>query len=142
MSTELLMTRRLGALRPIDASAEEAFENIKENDVVRVRLIRPRSLEQHRWYWGLIDLVFNNQERYPSREMLSDAIKISVGHCETCALPSGSVFYRPKSISFAKCDQDKFNEFTNAVTDLVLKHFLPTVTKPELEAELRERLGA
>ena len=136
-----LFKTTLSGFAPVDEEALSLHKRCKPGDIVELKGSKPRSGKHLRWYWGLIHLVFQNQERYASAEMLSDAIKIAVGHCETGVLPSGTIFYQPKSIAFDKCDEGKFTEFTHAVTDLVLKHFLPTVTRIELENELREMIG-
>jgi hypothetical protein len=43
-----------------------------------------------------------------------------------------------RSISFKKMDQTEFAAFYDKTLDMLLKHWIPTVTKTEVERELME----
>ena len=135
------MRKNLNSLCPIDGRSEEVFRKIKHGDDVLVEIKRPRNIKHHRKFFVLINLVFENQDRYASVEQLLAAIKIALGHCETLILADGTVNYLPKSIAFHKMDQTQFEEFFNRCCDLIAKHFLPGVTSDNLRREVESLIG-
>lgn len=139
---KLLMCKDLGHLSPVDQAGEDALRKIKQGDVVRVEVKKPRNGKHHRLYWQLISTVWENQERYETAEQLHNALKIAAGIYEPLEMPGGVVHKIPGSISFDTMDQLEFSAFYDRVCDLVAKHFLPGVTSEQLKAEVEQMIGA
>jgi len=139
--TQVLMTRRLDALRPADAQARDALSKVSPGTTVRVELKRVRNPRQHRLYWALVHLVFQHQSRYATQEQLHNAIKVRVGYYDELETPTGVVCI-PKSISFGNMPQQAFEEFFGAVVRLVCEHLIPGTTDAELREELESMIGA
>lgn len=135
---EAFFAKSLGTLRPADEKAAELLRGMPMGEVVRVKITRPRNVAHHRKFFALLNLVYQNQERYESLEHLLVALKISVGHFETVVMPSGQIIYTPKSIAFHNMDQGQFEQFYNLCIEKIVKHFLPNATSKALRDEVLE----
>ena len=134
---DILLRKHLRTLVPIDGPGQEMLAGISQNEIVKAKISRPRNVQHHRKFFALLNLVFENQEKYVSPNELLAAVKIAVGHVDV--IDVGGCPYRiPKSIAFHKMDQTEFDRFYASVVDVVLKHFLPGVTRDELRQELLE----
>jgi hypothetical protein len=110
--TNLLLCKRMASLIPIDDAGKDALASLGVGEIVRVKLSRPRNLGHHRKFFSMIQLVFENQEKFPTLEHLLTAVKIEAGWYEDVPIEvSGKLVYLPKSISFAKMDQNQFELF-------------------------------
>lgn len=127
-----------GNLRPWDERALEFLRKLPQGKVVEVEIKRARNPQHHRKFFALLNLVWSNQERYPSVDCLLAALKISIGHVDMITMPGGKTHLIPRSINFASMNQDEFDDFYKRCLDKIMEHFLPGVTEPELEAELME----
>ena len=135
---EVFMRKRLGSLVPTDEEGEELLRSLPQHQIVKCKLTRPRNVQHHRKFFALVNLVFENQERYANVDELLAALKIAVGHVNIIVMPNGNEYRIPKSIAFHKMDQTEFDRFYARVVDVVIKHFLPGVTRDELRQELLE----
>jgi hypothetical protein len=138
---DLIMIKRLGALRPADDASEELMNSLPLGEPIKVKISRPRNLQQHRKFYALLQIVFSNQSIYPTIDALLAVIKITLGHCDIVKLPNGDLAPVVKSISFASMPQDDFNRFYSQTVDLVLQHFLAGIEKTELEREIFQLIG-
>lgn len=134
------MQKHLGSLRPVDSAGEEELQHLKGGPVM-VEIKQPRNANHHRLYWALINIVWQNQERYPTTYALHSAIKIAAGIRTEIELPNGIKGYIPGSIAFHKMNQMEFSKFYDRVCDLVAEHFLVGVTSEELKREVSAMIG-
>jgi len=143
--TALLFRKHFGSLVPDDATCPEAVEwlqSLKHGEAVTIaRPKKMRNSKAHRLWWGLVTLVYQNQERYETLETMVVALKVGLGHCDTVILKTGETAFIPKSISFAKMDNAEFSAFLDKTIKLVIKHFLPGVTDQELRKQVEEIIG-
>lgn len=109
--------------------------------MVRVEYKRPRNVQFHRKFMALVNLVYDNQERYTNREALLTELKLQVGHYQEHVTLGGKLIYQPKSISFASMDDDEFSIFYAKVVDVVLRHFLTGMSEDELNTMVDSLLG-
>lgn len=137
---KILMQKHLGSLRPVDSAGEEELQHLKGGPVM-VEIKQPRNANHHRLYWALINIVWRNQERYPTTYALHSAIKIAAGIRTEIELPGGIKGYIPGSIAFHKMKQMEFSQFYDRVCDLVAEHFLVGVTSEELKREVSAMIG-
>jgi len=138
---DMIVIKRLGALRPVDQASEEIMNGLPLGEPFKVKVSRPRNLNQHRKFYALLQVVFENQSIYPTIDALLAVIKITLGHCDIVKLPNGDMAPVVKSISFASMPQDDFNRFYSQTVDLVLQHFLAGIEKTELEKEIFTLIG-
>lgn len=144
MSSErpaILMVRRgafLAPLGPVDASAIERLPS--NGKALKVKVTQPRSGPQHRLYWTIIGLVADNLEDV-SEDTLHDVIKLRCGYAKAVKTRRG-IEYVPASIAWDKMPQDEFNVFFEKAMRFICDDVIPGMSRPALEREARELLGA
>lgn len=110
--SEIILCKRLASLIPVDDEGKEVLNSIGQGELVRVKLTKPRNLKHHRKFFSMLQLVFQNQERFPTMDHLLTAVKIEAGLYEDAPIDvNGRLVYIPKSISFARMDQSAFDKF-------------------------------
>jgi len=75
----------------------------------------PRSGPYHRRHMAIEGAVFDAQERFEEFEQFRVWLKVGAGWVDWCAGPKGGVVPIPKSISYAKADQEEFTRYHEAV---------------------------
>lgn len=136
MSTDIIMQREGSSLIPTDKFGIDAVANIAFGCFVRVVITQPRNIKFHRLFFGLVNLVFENQTQFATRDGFLDALKVSVGHCDDRSGINGKQFIVPRSISFAAMDNEQFRQFYDQVLTVILEKILPNTNKKELEQQL------
>lgn len=136
----VMLTKAPGCLKAADEATARVLAGIKMGDTVAVEIKRPRNLRMHRLFWSLMQLVAENQEHYANAEEVAAAFKVATGHCDYVQTPRGLVGI-PKSISFAKMDQDAFRAFFDRALDYMVEHVIPGLDRKNLEREVHERIG-
>lgn len=135
--TEIMLTKHLGGLRPVDDLGTQYLSRIKHGDVVLCEVKRPRNLGHHRKFFKLMQVVQPNTS-YPTVDALVVAMKVYLGHCDTVSLKGGKLAAVPKSIAFHAMNQEAFAQFYDAAVDAVVAHFLPGVAESDLRREVEE----
>jgi hypothetical protein len=134
--------RTLAGFVPANGEADAFFRAVKAGEMVELLGKRPRNLKWHNLYFAAVDLLFDNQDRYTSKDEFLAAIKVALGHCDYLTLKNGERVAIPKSISFAKMDATAWEAFWSRFCDLVETKILPGVKREQLERELREMTAA
>lgn len=133
---DLYLCKRMSSLVPVDDTGKDALASIGAGEIVRVKLSRPRNLGHHRKFFSMLQLVFENQERFPTIEHLLTAVKVEAGLYEDAPIDlNGRLVYVPKSISFAKMDQAAFDEFYLAAIAACCR-LLPHLNAEDIEQEV------
>lgn len=127
--------RTIGGLAPVDDSAKEALNHYGTGEILRVKLHRDRNSRHHRLFFGLLNLVFQNQQRYLSQEALRFAITIQAGYVDEIRLSGDKVALKPKSIAWGKMDQNDFSLFYAAALKAI-PELLPELGTVDWEREL------
>lgn len=130
-----------GALIPDDDSTVDQLQKLKTGEVVLVEYKRPRNIQFHRKFMALVNLVYDNQDKYTNREDLLTELKLQVGHYNNHVTMGGKLIFTPKSISFASMDDDEFSIFYSKVIDVVLRYFLTDMGEDELHSMVDSVLG-
>jgi hypothetical protein len=95
------------------------INSMEPGEMMVVDIVQPRSGPYHRRHMKIEQSVFDAQERFTSFEQFRFWLKVGAGWVDWCAGPKGGVVPIPKSISYAKADQDEFAEFHEAVIDFL-----------------------
>lgn len=140
MATEVYLKRRMGALYPTNRGDEEALMSLPEGVTVKAVITQPRNVKHHRKFMALLNAVYPHQEAYATFESFHAAIKVALGYGDTVALPDGRVIIVPGSISFAKMDQQSFEQFYQRAMDLICSKVIPGLGRPELQQQVNEIL--
>jgi hypothetical protein len=80
-------------------------------------------------------MVFQNQEKYLSQEALRFAVMVQAGYVDSIQLEGDKVAFRPVSLSWAKMDQNDFNDFYKAAL-AAIPRLLPQFAGVDLDREL------
>ena len=135
---QVLLTRSISGLKAADHLAAEELSRIKLGQEVRCEIKRVRNPKQIRLYWALIDVCWHHQDRYATKQDLSDVIKVAVGHADEVTTRTGRVVARPRSIAFGNMPQDAWEDFFSRVIEFVCQRIIPGTTDEDLRAHLEE----
>lgn len=109
-----------GTLKPAYDSDNELVRKVPLNEPITFEWRKPRNIKFHRKFFGLVNLVYQNQEQYNNIEHLRKDLTISAGYYDIRYNIEGVEIQEPKSISFAKMDEIEFSEYYNRIVDVVV----------------------
>lgn len=140
--TAILLARHLSSLRPVDEAGETLLQGLRQGEIVRAEIRRPRNVQHHRWLWALATIVAQNSTVWRNSEDVVTALKFATGHVTTFRIPGTDKVYEiPRSISFAKMDQDAFKQFSDRCIGVITERWLPGVSSEALRQEVLEMMG-
>jgi hypothetical protein len=105
---------------------ESDYENAKKitiNEPFEYEYKKLRNYKFHKKFFALLNLVYDNQERYINIEHFRHDLIIEAGYYEIRYNFQGVEVYVAKSISFAKMDEIEFNELYSKCIDVIIKYF-------------------
>ena len=127
--------RTLTGWIPADEESHEAWRKQKLGEVYRGKFSKPRNYKHHCLFICLLELTFENQERYEDDRAFRRAVAYAAGWVDEFMDMDGVIHRVPKSYSYEELpDEDDFTlEFGKAmaVCAAILGY-----TRPELEAEV------
>ena len=121
-----------GKLIPCSDKSIAKVSKIKSGDMFLMDYKPKRNYQFHKKGFSLLNLIFENQNKYDNMEDLRTEFKLKAGHYEEHITTKGIVMYIPKSMSFADMDEFEFAEIYSKFIDIALKHFV-SMDKQELE---------
>lgn len=145
MSTDIICRKEGHLLLPSMPNDAELLESLSDGEY-RVAITKPRGLKNHKRYFTLLNVIFDympEEKRTAlgifSVEALRKRIMIELGRCsmfiageDSPAIPAGTVFYEPESISFAKMDELEFRKLFSQTIDIALARYVPMQTNDSL----------
>lgn len=123
------------------------LEHAEPGEMLELRTHRERLGWYHRKHMAMEVRVFQAQERIASFEQFRNWLKVGSGFCDWMAGPKGGVIPVPRSISYARLEQDAMEAFhADAVaflrTEHAIKYLWPALPAPQradaMEAILSE----
>jgi hypothetical protein len=126
------------ALIPQDQAGAELVAKIPLGEDVAVKIMRDRSLPQHRLFWAVLRYVAE-ASKWETAEQLLVALKLMLGRYDLMKLPSGKVVPVPDSISFAAMTQDDFQQFMDKSIAIICSEVLPGYNPDDLIREAESR---
>lgn len=98
-------------------------KKLKAGDFLECEIKKKRNYKFHKKYFALINLVFDNQEKYDNIDHLrNDLTKVSGFYTIRKDLEGNEVL-EVDSISFSNMDELKFNELYSKTLDSIVKYF-------------------
>lgn len=140
--SEIYLRRTLAGLAATDEAGVEALRKIKQGDIVRCEVSRPRNVQFHRRYFALLNTVWATCGDWPDVEALLRELKFRVGLVDVQRVvdrKTGEVLAElqiPGSISFASMSEDQFREFYNRCVDVVCRDMVPGLDDAVLREEI------
>ena len=126
-----------GSFLPADQDTAEWAVKVKTGAVVYAEFKRERNYEFHKKYFGMINVAFQNQEKFTNEELFRKTMQVSAGYYDPVYF-KGEEFRIPQSISFGSMSQENFEKLYSSVLDIILKHF---AFGEEFEIELIRQFG-
>ena len=105
-------------LKPVYESDQDSLRKIPANEEVKADIVRPRNYQFHKKFFALLNLAFNNQERYDNFEAMRAVFIMKAGFYEEVRTDKGLLYF-PKSISFANMDEIEFTQLYSKMLDIV-----------------------
>lgn len=132
---KLLFKKSLRGLEPADEVSIETLKRFKLGESAWIEVKKARNVKFHRLYFALLNLTFENQERYTNFEHFRKAVQIAAGHVEELITLDGEVLLQPKSIAFDQLDELGF-QVVFSETMKVCAKLLGDLDLHELEMEV------
>ena len=118
---EITLIKTLNGFKLAYNSDFEKAKEIPLNEPIVYSWSKPRNLKFHKKFFALINLVYENQEVYNNIEHLRKDLTVEAGFYDIRHDLHGVEVREPKSISFAKMDDNEFSELYNRFVDVVVK---------------------
>ena len=151
MQVKCIEIERDGKMWPVYAPATQASveEMRKHVDTsLKISVKKLRSPEQHRFYFAMIEIGFDNQvavegdiNYFPTPKALRKALQIEAGHFEIEQRMSGEMIKTSKTIDHANMKQDDFNVLVSKVRDLICEVIVPGLNPETLMMETAQKSG-
>ncbi len=120
---KIALIRTLSGFKCAYDSDFELSKKIKLGEIYEYDYKKPRNYEFHKKFFGLVNMVFQNQEQYINFEHLRKDLIIESGNYDLRYDLLGVEIRESKSISFASMDEVQFQELYNSVIDVIVKYF-------------------
>ena len=121
-----------GKLMPSSEKSMQKFQKVKIGDTVLVDYKAKRNVQFHRKGFALLNLIFQNQDKYKNFEDMRTEFKLKAGLYELHVTTKGKTIYVPKSMSFSEMDENEFEELYSKFIDIALLHFV-SMDRQDLE---------
>jgi hypothetical protein len=144
MSISCFFKKTGKTLVAVDALDMETLQRIPNDTIVKATIIVPRSIKQHRLFFGILTLIRDSQEEprlFATTDEVLDAIKEGLGYVEKRHHLDGSIWFKPKSIDFSTLDGAAFSEWFDSALHLITTKILPNVERKDFEKMLFNMLG-
>lgn len=105
---QIYLKRTMTGFEPADEPSRENWRKYKVGEMYRATIVKPRTYRQHKLAFALLNLTYDNQERYTSFEHFRKAVAIQAGHVDEVILLSGEIAFLPKSIAYDALDELEF----------------------------------
>lgn len=139
---EIWLTKQLdGSVRPMSEQDAERLKRFKVGEPFKAEVVKPRNGKHHRLGFGMLQWVFDNQDRYDLFEDFLVEMKLRTGHYREHVSLRGVVMYMPKSLAFHNMDEVEWGEWRSKAITAILKHFMPGMNEPDFENAIAVVLG-
>jgi hypothetical protein len=132
---DIFLTRTLNGLLPADEEAKQACKRWKLGETLKCSVRKPRDYTNHKRYFALLNLTFENQDKYTSFEHFRKAVQIAAGHVDELITLEGELVFIPKSIAYDALDEMEFSKVMGE-TMTVCARILGDLELHELEREV------
>lgn len=101
-----------GTIQEIQLKLYEFAEGKNLENAYEIEIKKKRNIKFHRKYWAFVNVIAIEQNMEPDH--VNHALKLAIGHYDIIEIKGFHVKY-PKSISFAKMDDEEFSLFFEKV---------------------------
>lgn len=119
------------SLEPVSEEDAEIVSKMSYGEIYKVKIKKINNPAFHRKLMKLIDIAFQNQEKYDTPEHFRNELKFKAGWVTTHVRSNGEVIYIPKSMSFEDCDNTERQILYDRFLNHILKDFLGNMSNDE-----------
>lgn len=123
----LKLQKTPAGVQPFSQFDDDLLRQISIGGILDAYEASRRSGRQHRLYWGLVRLVFQNQDRYRTIEQLHNILKFRLGLVESVEFNDGRTLLIPSSIAYDKMTGIEFGKFLDAVINIISTDIIPNL---------------
>jgi len=127
-----LVKQKNGSFIPAYNSDWEASKKIKAGD--EVTATKARNIKFHRKGFALLNLGFENQDKYENFDIYRQVITMKAGFVHYAINKDGSKYALPQSLSFEKMNAETFERWYNATLTVISKE--AELHSTDIEAEI------
>jgi len=138
---DIFLKKTLTGLAGADEEAMQVMKRWKVGEVLRCKVTKPRDYTNHKKYFALLNMVFENQERYTNFPMFRKAVELAAGHVDEIITLDGEVHFEIRSIDYSTLDEFEFDNLFGRVMRVCVENFLEGVDERDLRYEV-ERYAA
>jgi hypothetical protein len=136
VTVQLYLKKTLSGFEPADDHARALHRRYKLGETYRAEIVKPRSYRHHCLCLALLNLTFDNQDRYEDFDSFRKAVAIAAGHVDELITLQGEVLHVPKSISYDAIPDDvTFGRVMSKMMD-ICSGILGNMDRYELQAEV------
>ena len=128
-------------LLPDDDTGRAYLKRLKPGEPVLVNVKKPRNIKFHRKFFALLQIAFDNQDKYDDFEAFRKEVTMRAGHWQEHVHVTGAVSYTAKSIAFHNMDELEFSQLYSQAIDAIIAYFMPDTDPEELNRAVEEVLG-
>lgn len=132
------------ALIPTDPLSVQTLSGAKEDEVWRVRCVKPRNEKHFRKFFVMLHEVYENQREpkvFGTEDHLRRALLKGLGFFAIEPDIDGGEMMVVDSMAYEKMDYETFTKFYDAAVDFVIQRVIPGVDKKDFENRIYEILG-
>ena len=127
------LRKTISGFEPDQDYDKKLVSKLKIGEIYQAEIKKPRNILFHRKFFALLNLGFDNQDRYDVFEHFRKEVTMRCGHYDEHVTVTGQIFYFPKSISFASIDEIEFQKLYECAIDVILKYFITGSTPEEID---------
>lgn len=139
---KFLAVRTYNTLKAVDDRGRDVLSKIKPGKIVTVEVKQPRNLKELKFYFALVDLLFEQQSVFLTPDDLDEEIRICIGHCTRKTRQNGEIQVKAKSLQFGKLDQYNWRSFLDAAIRFACEHIVPGLPETTLKKEVEDMVYA
>ncbi|MCK5445674.1 MAG: hypothetical protein KAI73_08625 [Rhodospirillaceae bacterium] len=137
--TEIMLRKEFGGLRPDGDASYQAVSAIKNGAcvVATIKDQSRRSTKQHKYFFAILNILYESQELYTNFDHFRASFLISLGRCKVYPTKDGDRAIAD-SVAFGNMSADDFKALLDSTLDFAERIGFD---KNQLEAQARERSG-
>lgn len=114
--------KRRGYFEPSAAMDAEEFDRFPNGLEVEIVIKSKRSLPALRYYWAVLGATVKATGRWPSKDNLSDELKMACGVTEVRRKMTGEYYLAPDSVAFDRMQEPDFKDYMTRAFATLAEH--------------------
>ena len=140
---EILLRRTVGGAAAENADGQAVLARFPIGMLFPADVADPRrrSGQYHRFFFCLVNKVWENQSAYKTADHLRKALLIRLGHCAEYRFKDGTMVFMPDSMAFARMTSEEAERFMGEAIKFLCEEVIPGLEPNALRREIEEMIG-